>query len=494
MKGVLTLKKFFIPFFVCMLSSFFIGCSSSEETSLLDPSNPITIDFWHYYNGSVSQEMDILIDDFNDTIGKEYGVIVRGTSKGSIVKLEDAIMLASDNVIYSESLPHLFLSYADSTLELSHLDLICDLDDYFTTTELNQLLPAFLESGIINNQRLILPFVKSTEVFYLNDTIWQPFSQAYQYTYDDLQTFDSIFQIAQQYYQHTDDLTPDIPNDGRAFFGIDSPLNFITIVHKQFGIDLFDQTADTFIINESIMRQLFDFYVTGFSLGYFEMEGAFRSDDVRSGQIMSYVGSSASGTYFPDWIEEDNQKLDIDCMVLPYPTFTEGSPAVLSQGAGICMSRSSPAEEYGSYLFLKYLISADINIDFALETNYIPIISYFLATEDFSQNLTEIISEKTQDDEKLYGKKIAIYETVAHQIQDDILYETFAFENSYYIRNILLTEFLKVAEQTRVETDVLFANGLSHEEVLAQFNFDAKFQSMLNGMSQSFETQQIPYQ
>ncbi len=488
------MKKFFISCFVCILSTLSIGCSSTEEVSLLDPSNPITIDFWHYYNGSVSQEMDIVIDDFNQTIGKEYGVIVRGTSKGSVSKLEDAIMLAADNVVYSEALPHLFLSYADSTLELSHLDLVCDLNDYFTNTELSPLLPAFLNSGIIHDQRLILPFVKSTEVFYLNDTIWQPFSQAYQYTYDDLQTFDSIFEVAKKYYQHTDNLTPNIPNDGKAFFGIDSPLNFITIVHKQFDIHLFDQSADTFIINEPIMRQLFDFYVTGFGLGYFEMDNAFRSDDVRSGQIISYIGSSASGTYFPDWIEQDNQKLDINCTILPYPTFTNGSPAVLSQGAGICMSRSTPAEEYGSYLFLKYLISPDVNIDFALETNYVPIISHFLATEDFYQNLTEIISEKTQENEKLYGKKLAIYETVAQQIQNDMLYETFAFENSYHIRNVLLTEFLKTAEQTRVEIDVLLANGLSHEEVLAQFDFDDKFQAMLNAIGQAFEMQNIPYQ
>ena len=67
-------------FVVCILifTILLTGCKSNE---LLSAKNPVTINLWHNYGGLLKDTMDILIDEFNDTIGRENGIIINVTSK-----------------------------------------------------------------------------------------------------------------------------------------------------------------------------------------------------------------------------------------------------------------------------------------------------------------------------------------------------------------------------------------------------------------------------
>ena len=66
-----------------------VGCSKKEEAGIkLDPSNPISLTVWHYYNGSQQAAFDALVSEFNATVGKEEGIHVEGYSQGSVSVLE----------------------------------------------------------------------------------------------------------------------------------------------------------------------------------------------------------------------------------------------------------------------------------------------------------------------------------------------------------------------------------------------------------------------
>ena len=54
------------------------------------------------------------------------------------------------------------------------------------------------------------------------------------------------------------------------------------------------------------MRTLWDNYYVPFIKGYFSASGRFHSDDVKTGNIIAYVGSSSSATFFPTQVIADD--------------------------------------------------------------------------------------------------------------------------------------------------------------------------------------------
>ena len=53
------------------------------------------------------------------------------------------------------------------------------------------------------------------------------------------------------------------------------------------------------------LLQLFEYpYIKG----YFTASGVFRTDDIKTGNIIGYVGSSSSATYFPKTVTNSNDE------------------------------------------------------------------------------------------------------------------------------------------------------------------------------------------
>ena len=60
------------------------GCG--EET-LLDKNDPVTVNFWHVYGEQSGSPMDVLVQEFNHTVGQEQGVRVQVTNLSSASKI-----------------------------------------------------------------------------------------------------------------------------------------------------------------------------------------------------------------------------------------------------------------------------------------------------------------------------------------------------------------------------------------------------------------------
>lgn len=54
-----------------------------------------------------------------------------------------------------------------------------------------------------------------------------------------LSTMEGLAETAGKYYDWTDSLTPDIPNDGKAFYGRDAMANLFIIGSMQLGTEIF---------------------------------------------------------------------------------------------------------------------------------------------------------------------------------------------------------------------------------------------------------------
>ena len=76
---------------VCLAAFLAVGLAGCGKKGPLDPGNPVSLTVWHYYNGSQQAAFDTLVEEFNNTVGKEKGIYVQSYSQGSVPDLEEAV-------------------------------------------------------------------------------------------------------------------------------------------------------------------------------------------------------------------------------------------------------------------------------------------------------------------------------------------------------------------------------------------------------------------
>lgn len=455
----------------------------------LDPSNPVTVTLWHYYTGESQSELDAAVSTFNQTVGRDNGVIVETVAKGNLRELEDAVTDSAKGVINSEEMPNLFSCYADKAMELDGLGALCDLSTYFTESEQQEYVPGFLEDGIYDGRLLVIPIVKSTELLYVNKSALDEFA-ADNSSYSDasLETWESLYDLSRQYYEWIDAKTPDAPWDGKGFLGIDELANFLIISNKQLGTNLLDGDAECVNLNADTLKKIFDIYYPAVCLGYFDEVGKFRSDDVKTGDLAAYVGASSSASYFPTFTEVDNQQVDIELLAASYPVFAGGEPYAIQQGAGMAVAKADPAFEEGSCLFLKWFTDLDQNLAFARMSGYLPVKQAAYASDEIAATLAAL-TEGDSDEQNMQK----VYDIAVEEIVNENPYAAKPFDGSYNVRSMLKNTLTDAGLAGKEKAASLKAQGQTADEVLAALNTDAEFDSWLDQVRTELDDMGITY-
>lgn len=93
------------------------GCASGQgassgtgKASVLDPSDPVQVELWTYYNGTQQQAFEELVKEFNAGRGKDVGVVVTSSSQGGVNDLAAAVTDSAQELVGSAAMPDAFLS------------------------------------------------------------------------------------------------------------------------------------------------------------------------------------------------------------------------------------------------------------------------------------------------------------------------------------------------------------------------------------------------
>ncbi len=451
------------------------GCQKEAGKEVrLDPAHPVTITVWHYYNGEQQAAFDLLTEKFNETQGKELGIYVEEYSQGSVDGLEEAVMASLNHEVGSSDMPDIFSAYADTAYLVSTKGALADIDGYLTEEEKNSYIQPFLEEGRIgkNGELIIFPTAKSSEIFMLNKSDWEPFARAVGATTEDLSTMEGVAACAQKYYEWTDALTPDIPGDGKAFYGRDAVANLFIIGIRQMGKELFEINpgkAPVLHADKEMIRRIWDCFYVPYVKGYFGAFGRFRSDDVKTGELLAYTGSTASALYFPEQVElEDGTSYPIEYLVLPAPVFEGGEPYAVQQGAGMVISKSNPRREYAAAVFLKWFTQEENNLEFSVNSGYLPVKKAACTRE----SLDEMIEKSGASmDPRAYDTMLTAFDT----IRDEKLYTNKAFANGTQVRKVLEYHMTDTAQKARDSVREQVKNGVSLEEAAAPYVSEEAF-------------------
>lgn len=451
-----------------LISAAASGCGGKKTA--LDPDKPVKVTVWDYYTGAQMEAFHELVTEFNRTRGKELGIVVDDSSEGGISDLETNVMAAINKEVGARDVPNMFAIYSDIAYKINQLGELADLSAYLTEEEKAEYVDSYIEEGAFQkeDELLLFPVAKATEIFFLNKTDWDKFSQATGADTEKLKTVEGLVETAQAYYEWTDSLTEE-PDDGKAFFGRDSMANYMLSGACQLGADILtkDQSGKVVVnFDEETIRKLWDYYYVPYVKGYFASEGRFRSDDVKTGSIVAFVGSSAGATFFPnEVILENDESYPIETAVMEAPQFADGERCAIQQGAGIAVTKGSEAEIEASVEFLKWFTDTQQNVRFSVASGYLPVKKEANDMEEIRK--TDGIGEKVDQ----------VMQVAVDTMNSCRLVYSIPFEYSAEVRNLLEDSMQEKAEADRAEVEADIASGKSLAEAVAQYDTDENFRS-----------------
>lgn len=409
---------------------------------------PVSITVWTYYNGDQLETFNKLVDEFNATVGKEQNITVEASSQGSVNDLETNVLAAAEGKV----------------------GLVADLSGYLTDEEKAAFPESYLTEGDFDDSGTIkiFPVAKSTELLFLNDTDWQAFAAATGATYEDLSTMEGLVATAGKYYDWTDART-EAPDDGKALFGRDAMANYMLIGAKELGSTIFTVENGKMTVNltEDAARKLWENYYVPFVKGWFAGEGRFRSDDIKTGNVLAYVGSNSSATFFPKQVQvSDTESHDISLKVLPNPSFAGSEEVAVQQGAGMVVTKSTPEEEAACVTFLKWFTQPENNIQFAVGSGYLPVTHAaddVTAIENSGLDLTDSMKD--------------VLANAIDAVENHELYTPKPFEGGTDARKVLEYSMSDLASADRAAVEEQLAAGVSAAEAEALYLTDEYFEN-----------------
>jgi len=406
----------------------FTGCTQGD---ILNPNDPVIVTLWHNYGQYLGESIGNLVDEFNITVGADRGINIQITYIADSREINERLMMAVNNDPGAPTLPDIAVIYPRIAATLAEAGLLMDLSEQFTEEELAAYVPSFIEEGKLDGDTLyILPVAKSTEVLYLNSTIFNRFSEDTGIDISQLATIEGIVDAAERYYDWS---------GGKAFFYPENLFHIALSGSRQLGTDIIagSEYNLSFYEYQRIWNAYFPQAVRG-GTAIFDNYGNYL---MATGEVVCVTGSSASLTFYPDTVTfADNTKEPLELDLLPYPVFEGGGNVSIQRGGGMCVFKSDSKREYAAGVFLKWFTDPEQNLRFTRQTGYMPVtVSAF---EDFKTNdLGNITNANVRK----------LYETLIYMQDNYTFYVPPVFEGFVEIQRSYNQRLLQVAESSRWE-------------------------------------------
>ena len=342
-----------------------LGClSGCGNNSPLDPEEPVTLTMWHNYGGDMQQAMDYLIDQFNSTVGKEQGIVIDVTAISSSSELNKSLAMIVNGDPGAPDMPDIFTGYPKLAIQFREKDLLANLDDYFTKEELSGYVEAFVEEGRLADGGLyVFPIAKSTEVLYVNQTLFDRFAAETGAAANLLSTFEGIAELSKLYYEWS---------GGKQFYAADSWFNFAEVGMAQLGDSIFE--GEALSLDSNNFAHIFETVYAPAVEGGIAIYDGYSSDLSKTGDLVCSTGSSAGILFYGDTITyTDGTVENVEYSILPYPVFENGEKAAIQRGGGLMVAKSNEKKEYAAGVFIKWLTASEQNMNFVANTGYLPV-------------------------------------------------------------------------------------------------------------------------
>jgi ABC-type glycerol-3-phosphate transport system substrate-binding protein len=477
--------------------------------------DPLEISLWHSNGATIEGALTTYAEDFEALMaGDGFDVTVNIIKSGNNY---DELRVNVINAIRGGELPNIVQGYPDHVMEYIDNNAVVPLTPYIyhathgynPDVEDESFLDIVLSYRQENSQYTpdgeyySVPFNKSTEVMIYNKTIMDALIDEGTIT-EVPNTWQGLFAIADDIErvaveegiiddivtglnQSDNDANHKTPEEVQSIkdnfvaIAYDSPSNAFITLTRQWGGQYTGLSGD---------RQgeiLFDNPQTRAMLSYFydnrddgQTEGAFTipgrwgteyaSDSFKTGQTAVTFGSTGGARYNTPTVVNGDYVFEFGVAPMPYNADMPENRTAIQQGTNMSITNTgSDQEKLVSWLFLKYLTSKEVQLNFALETGYSPVRNtiydmpeYQAFTDgkvvDYDAETGEYtITENTASGEML----MKAYAAQAAALQSDYLFYDQAFVGSSDARNAVESAFDRVILGTEGTKQEIIDNALA---------------------------------
>lgn len=407
-------------FLLLLIFSISICCLPGCKKSELDKNKPVTLTMWHVYGEQADSPMNRLIDEFNETVGVEKGIIINVTAMSNASKIGEKLLDAHNKIPGSAEMPDLFFAHKSNVLELG-ADCLLDWNEYFSEKELSAYIPEFLEDGTAAGKLSVFPVSKSTHLLFIAGGQFERFSADTGVTYEALSTWDGFFDAAAKYYDWS---------GGKPFCALDYPLRAIELAATESGAGNIFADNGFYDPSNVIFKQTFIKFADSLAKGHIMLSNLYSNTQVMTGEVVAGIGSSAAILYYNDTVTyEDGTSEPMDPEILPLPAENGKKPYITQAGVGLCAYKTTSQKAEASAIFAKWLTEPERNLEFVCQTGYMPVTNGAFDKIDDCRF-------KTADYDKLYAalKKVKESSEVLSEQQSPEYYsKVYAFYD--YLRN-----------------------------------------------------------
>lgn len=322
-----------------------------------------------------------------------------------------------------------------------------------------EMIPEFLEECVLGDYHYAVPYMRSTEVCYINKT----YVEMLGYEVPDVLTWDFIFEVSEKAMEKKEDDTYVINGQNVLIpFIYKSTDNMMIQMLRQSGAGYSDQYGNINIFNDTTKQFLYtisEHAGTG-AFSTFKIS-SYPANFLNAGQCIFAVDSTAGSTWMgPNAPLSDicsDDIIDFEVVVRPVPQVDTNKLSMISQGPSICIFNKEDSDEVlASWLFTQYLLSNDVQLSYAMTEGYVPVTYKAQQSSEYQ----EYLAAGGLDNEEHYNIKIDATKLLLDNIGNTFV--TPVFNGSASLRDAAgqMIEDVTKAKRRKKTVDEDFMNEL----------------------------------
>ena len=309
-----------------------------------------------------------------------------------------------------------------------------------------EMIPQFLSECVLDGQQYALPYMRSTEVCYVNKT----YVERLGYTLPEVLTWDFVWEVSEAA----------LAKDENGRYLVNGQPTMIPFIYKSTDnmmIQLLRQMeagystpgGEVLIFNDdtrSVLKTVAAHVKSG-AFSTFKIS-SYPANWLNAGQCIFAVDSTAGSTWMGseapliDIAEES--MVDFETAVMMVPQVNPEQPQMISQGPSMCLfNKDDPQEVLASWLFMQYLLTNEVQIAYAGTEGYVPV----TAKAQESAEYRDYLARRGEDNELHYAVKLDATELLIDHVADTFV--TPVFNGSASLRDASGQMIEEVAKSVR---------------------------------------------
>ena len=442
------MRKIIAIFLVLISLLSLTGCHGSKEQKVFeipetfDTSRDYEISFWAKNDTNMTQ-VEIYkqaIEDFQAVYPNITVNLRLYTDYGQIYN--DVITNIATNTT-----PNVCITYPDHIATyLEGNNTVVPLDDLFADNQYglggsevrfdaprqDEIIEKFLDECAFGGYYYAVPFMRSTEVCYVNKTYVEKLG----YELPETLTWDFVWEVSQA--ATAQDADGNYLVNGQKVlipFLYKSTDNMMIQMLNQLGAGYSTHAGDIQIFNDST-RQILRTVAENVSAGAFNTFklAGYPANFLNAGQCIFAVDSTAGAT----WMGSNAPLVDIaeeklvqfETVVMTIPQYDTENSSMISQGPSMCIFNKEDSQEVlASWLFMQFMLTNDVQIAYSQTEGYAPV----TAKAQNSAEYQDYLSRRGEDNDLHYDIKIDATQLLLDNTENTFV--TPVFNGSASLRN-----------------------------------------------------------